>query len=146
MVNLYRMRMLMSRKTVKILWRIEQEQARATKITTVLTGMPRGSGGHDQVADGAVRLTELREAYGEAIAELEQMRHELQPLINTLDDVDLRAAMYLRYIKGCKPEEIADAISMADRTIYRYLLRAENELCRRYPDKVVHGNIPQNCQ
>ena len=147
MVNLYRMRMLMSRKTVKILWRIEQEQARATKITTVLTGMPRGGGGgHDQVADGAVRLTELKEAYGEAIAELEQMQEELRPLIDTLENTDLRASMRLRYLKGYKPEEIADAISLADRTIYRYLLRAENELCRRYPDKVIHGNIPQSCQ
>lgn len=146
MVNLYRMRMLMSRKTVKLLWRIEQEQARATKITTVMTGMPRGSGGHDQVADGAIKITELKEAYSDTIAELEIMRQELLPLINTLDDVDLRAAMLLRYIKGRRPEEIADAISLADRTIYRYLLRAENELCRRYPDKVIHGGIPQNCQ
>ena len=92
MVNLYRMRMLMSRKTVNLLWRIEQEQARATKITTVLTGMPRGGKGSDQVADGAVRITELKEAYSESIAELEMMRQELLPLINTLDNVDLRAA------------------------------------------------------
>jgi DNA-directed RNA polymerase specialized sigma24 family protein len=146
MVNLYRMRMLMSRKTVKLLWRIEQEQARATKTTTILTGMPRGSGGNDQVADGAIKITELKEAYSDTVAELEQMRQELLPLINTLDNVDLRAAMLLRYIKGRRPEEIADAICLADRTIYRYLLRAENELCRRYPGKVIHGNIPENCQ
>ena len=146
MVNLYRMRMLMSRKTVKLLWRIEQEQARATKTTVILTGMPRGSGGHDQVADGAIRITELKEAYSDTVAELELMRQELLPLINTLENVDLRAAMLLRYIKGRRPEEIADAICLADRTIYRYLMRAENELCRRYPDRVIHGNTPENCQ
>ncbi|MBO7710283.1 MAG: DUF1492 domain-containing protein [Oscillospiraceae bacterium] len=139
MVNLYRMRMLMSRKTVKLLWRIEQEQARATKVTTVLTGMPHSVSGHDQVADGAIKITELKEAYSDTVAELEQMRQELLPLINSLDNVDLRAAMLLRYIKGRRPEEIADAICLADRTIYRYLVRAENELCRRYPDKVIHG-------
>ena len=44
MVNLYRMRQLMNRKTVSILWQIEQEQAKATKVTTVITGMPRGGG------------------------------------------------------------------------------------------------------
>ena len=38
MVNLYRMRQLL-RQTVKVQWRIEREQARATKVTTVLTGM-----------------------------------------------------------------------------------------------------------
>ena len=146
MVNLYRMRMLMNRKTVKILWKIEQAQATATKITAQLTGMPHGGAGYDQVSEGAIKISELKEAYGEVIAELSDMRDELEPLINTLDNVDLRAAMQLRYIKGYNPEEIADAICLADRTIYRYLMRAENELCRRYPDKVIHGNIPQNCQ
>ena len=146
MVNLYRMRMLMNRKSVKLLWKIEQEQARATKITTSLTGMPRGGSCNDQVADGAIKITELKEAYGNTMAELERMQEELRPLIDTLDNADLRAAMFLRYIKGCRPEQIADAISLADRTIYRYLVRAENELCRRYPDKVIHGQVPENCQ
>lgn len=145
MVNLYRMRMLMGRQMTKIMWRIEQEEARATKTTTVLTGMPRGGGGHDQVADGAIRILELKEAYGSAFSELERMRDELTPLIQTIENVDLRAAMHLRYIKGRSPEDIADAICLADRTIYRYLKRAENELCRRYPDKVMHGPT-ENCQ
>ena len=145
MVNLYRMRMLI-RQTVKIQWKVEQEQARATKITTVLTGMPRGGGGHNQVEDGAIKITELKEAYSEVICELERMRAEVDPLISTLEDANLRAAMRLRYIKGYKPEEIADAISLADRTVFRYMKRGENELCRRYPDIVIHGNIPESCQ
>ena len=61
MVNLYRMRQLI-RQTVKVQWKLEQEEARATKITTVLTGMPRGGGNHDQVQDGAIKLAELKEA------------------------------------------------------------------------------------
>lgn len=146
MVNLFRMRMMMGRMTIKMQWKLEQEQARATKITTVLTGMPRGGKGSDQVAEGAIKISELKEALSETMAELEQMREELKPLINTLDNVDLRVAMHLRYIKGCSPKDIAAAIPVADRTIYRYLVRAENELCHRYPDKVIHGNIPQNCQ
>ena len=146
MVNLYRMRMLMTRRTIKVYWKIEQAQARATKITTTLTGMPRGGSGHDQVADGAIDITELKEQYEEIIGELSRMREELEPLISTIDNIDVRVAMHLRYIKGCRPEDIADAICLADRTVYRYLKRAENELCRRYPDKVIHGNLPQNCQ
>ena len=50
MVNLYRMRLLI-RQTVKVQWKLEQEEARATKITTVLTGMPRSEGQYDQVGD-----------------------------------------------------------------------------------------------
>lgn len=146
MVNLYRMRMLMNRKTINILWKIEQEEARATKITTTLTGMPRGGGQHDQVADGAIKLAELKEEYSELIDELTAMREELKPLIDTLENIDLRVVMRLRYIKGYSPEKIADAVTLADRTIYRYLVRAENELCKKYPGKVIHGKIPQNCQ
>lgn len=140
------MRQLINRKTTRILWQIEQEEARATKITAQLTGMPRGGSGVNQVEDGAIRLTELKEAYAEVISELYNMRLELEPLISALENADLRAAMRLRYIEGRRPEEIADAICLADRTIYRYLVRAENELCRRYPDKVSNSNIPKNCQ
>ena len=88
MVNLYRMRQLMNRKTVSILWQIEQEQAKATKVTTVITGMPRGGGQHDQVSSGAIKLAELKEVYSELISELETMRNELAPLIDTLDNIE----------------------------------------------------------
>ena len=108
--------------------------------------MPRGGGQHDQVADGAIKLAELKEEYSELIDELTAMREELKPLIDTLENIDLRVVMRLRYIKGYSPEKIADAVTLADRTIYRYLVRAENELCKKYPGKVIHGKIPQNCQ
>ena len=44
--------------------------------------------------------------------------------------------MRLRYIKGFSPEDIAEAIHRSDRSIYYYLSRAENEICRKHPDKV----------
>ena len=64
MVNLYRMRLLM-RYTIKVRWKVEQEMARATKITATLTGMPRGGAGHDQVADGADFDSSAKELFGE---------------------------------------------------------------------------------
>ena len=139
-INLNRMRFLL-RNTARIRWRVEQEEAKATKITTVLTGMPRGSNNHSQVEDGAIKLTELKEAYHEVLEELEAMQAALDPLISTIENADLRAAMRLRYIDGHRPETIADAIPLADRTVYRYLKRGENELCKRYPDQVSHDNI-----
>ena len=135
MVNLYRMRQLI-RQTVKVQWKLEQEQARATKITTSITGMPHGGGNHDKVQEGAIKLIELKEAYGEVMTELERMRSELDPLISALADADDRAVMRLRYIKGYSPEDIAEAIHRSDRSIYYYLSRAENELCRSHPREV----------
>lgn len=135
MIYLYRMRQLI-RQTVKVEWRIEQEQARATKITTTITGMPRGGSQHDQVQDGAIRIAELKEAYREILSELEQMRTELDTLISQMVDADDRAVMRLRYIKGWSPEDIAEAIHRTDRSVYYYLSRAEDVLVREYPDKV----------
>ena len=135
MVNLYQMRQLM-RRTLKVQWKIEQEEARATKITTVITGMPHGGGGHDQVADGAINISEIKAAYREVLGELQQMRDELDPLISSLENADDRAVMRLRYINGFSPEDIAEAIHRTDRSIYYYLSRAEDLLARKYPDKV----------
>ena len=135
MIYLYRMRQLI-RQTVKVEWRIEQEQARATKATTIITGMPRGGGQRDQVQEGAIKITELKEAYREIISELEQMRAELDPLISRMVDADDRAVMRLRYIKGFSPEDIAEAIHRTDRSVYYYLSRAEDVLVREYPEKV----------
>lgn len=135
MINLFRMRQLL-RQTVKVQWKIEQEEARATKITTVLTGMPRGGGQHDQVQDGAIRVAELRDAYREIMEELDTAQAALDPLISELDDADDRAVMRLRYIKGFSPEDIAEAIHRTDRSVYYYLSRAEDQLARRFPDKV----------
>lgn len=135
MVNLYQMRQLM-RRTLKVRWKIEQEEAKATKTTTVITGMPHGGGGHDQVADGAINILEIKAAYREVLDDLERMRNELDPLINALENPDDRAVMRLRYINGFSPEDIAEAIHRTDRSIYYYLSRAEDQLVRKYPDKV----------
>jgi DNA-directed RNA polymerase specialized sigma24 family protein len=135
MINLYRMRQLM-RLTIKVRWKVEKEMAKATKITAVLTGMPHGGGGHDKVADGAIQIDEIKQAYREVLADLEQMQRELDPLIDTLENPDDRAVMRLRYIECYSPEDIAEAIHRTDRSVYYYLSRAEDQLARRYPEKV----------
>jgi len=140
-INLFRMRQLM-RQIPRKLWQIEQERAKATKITTVLTGMPRASGNHSQVEDGAIKLAELEEAYADALSELYGMRQMLEPLIDTLEDARLSATMRLRYIKGYSQDEIAESIYVATRTVRRYLCQAEKELCKRYPDQVSADGVP----
>lgn len=134
-MNLYRMRQLM-RDTIKVRWRVEKEMARATKVTTVLTGMPRGGSGHDQVSEGAIKVDEVKAAYREVLEELEQMQRELDPLIDKLENPDDRAVMRLRYIEGYSPEDIAEAIHRTDRSVYYYLSRAEDQLARKFPEKV----------
>ena len=135
MINLYRMRKLI-RDTVKLQWKVEQERANATKITTAMTGMPRGSDNHSRVEDGVIKITDVTDAYREVVTELEAMRSELDPLISTLENADDRDVMRLRYIKGFSSEDIAEAIHRTDRSIYYYLSRAEDQLARMYPERV----------
>ena len=136
MVKLGRMRQLI-KQLPPMLFDLERAGANATKITTTLTGMPRGSDNHSKVEDGAILISALRDAYDEAFNELNMMQDELEPLINTLDNVDYIAAMRLRYLMRFKPEEIADKKHFTDRTIYRYLKRAEALLIEMHPEKVM---------
>lgn len=135
MIILSRMRRLIQ-QTVKVQWRIEQEYARATKITTSITGMPHGGALHDQVQDGGIKLAELKEAYADLFKELDQMRAELNKLIGTLENANARPAMRLRYIMGYSPNDIAQAIGKSNRTVYNYLSWAEDQLVRKFPDQV----------
>ena len=135
MVKFSRMRVLI-KHTVNLQWRKEREMARATKSTATITGMPRATDNHSKTEDGAIRISEVQDAYREVISELEAMRSELNPLLNSLDNPDHLAAMRLRYIKGYSPEDIAEANSKTPRSIYYYLSQAENKLARMYPEKV----------
>ena len=136
MIILCRMRRLI-KQVPPMLWDIELAEANATKITATITGMPRGSDNHSKVEDGAIKISALKDAYAEVIDELNVMREELSPLIDTLEDPDDRAVMRLRYIKGFRPEEFAHERYRTARSIYYYLKRAEDSLIRMYPDKIM---------
>ena len=136
MIILCRMRRLI-KQIPPMLWDIKLAEANATKITATITGMPRGSDNHSKVEDGAIKIMAMKDAYAEVIDELKVMREQLEPLIDTLDDPDDRAVMRLRYINGFRPEEFAHERYRTARSIYYYLKRAEDELVRRYPDKVM---------
>ena len=70
MVNLSRMRTLIAYEQRLRFDRLKK-LAKATKITTTITGMPRGSGTGNKIQDGAIELVEVREAYREVIDELQ---------------------------------------------------------------------------
>ena len=109
MVNLSRMRTLIGYER-RLKLRYMKKLSDATKITTQLTGMPRGSGNHSQVESGAIELAEVEEAYKEVFEELGQMRIELAPLIDTLDNDDDRGVLRLRYIDGWDLQQIPEAV------------------------------------
>ena len=135
MVNLSRMRVLIALEQRLRFTRLKK-LAKATKITTTITGMPRGSGTGDKVADGAIELTEVGEAYREVINELGMMRKELDSLLPSLDNPDDIGVMRLRYIDGYKLQDIPEAVNLSERAMYYHLSGAERKLARMYPDRL----------
>lgn len=137
MVNLKKMRILI-RHEQRLMRRKDRIFANATKVTTVLTGMPHGGNGNkSQVETGAIELAEVEESYREVLDELNKMRTELEDMLTHLDDPDDIGIMRLRYIVGHYPEEIPDLVNLSRRAMFYHLSGAEKKLMRLFPDKVI---------
>ena len=135
MVNLTRMRVLISYER-RLRFKYQKKLANATKVTTQLTGMPRGSGNHSQVEDGAIELAEVEEAYREIFDELKRMRAELDQLLKQLDNPDDIGIMRLRYIEGMDLIAIPAAVGLSERAMFYHLSGAERKLIRKFPEKI----------
>jgi len=133
MVNFHRMRFLINRLPAAR-FRVDKAIARATKTTTVLNGMPHGSSVRSPVEDGVILVEYARQALESITTELEKMRAELAPLIESLESPLQKNAMRMRYIEGHSVREIAYSLNYSEQHIFRVLTIAErktqkNESC-----------------
>lgn len=126
MTDLSRMRKLM-RQLPRKLRAIDDAMARATNITPSLSGMPHGSGVHSKVEDGALDVTAARDAYRELLVQLAEMRGELEPYIDRIEDVSIRVCMRLRYIQGLSvyDQQFTNTACLCERVCYRKLEKGE---------------------
>ncbi len=125
MVDLRRMRYLINRLPMAQ-FRRDKAMAKATKITSVLTGMPRGGhGAGSQVEEGVILLELASRALEEIETELKTMREELGPVIEQMDPPLQKRAMWMRYMEGRSVREIAYALNYSEQHIFRVLDRAE---------------------
>jgi len=127
MVNFSRMRFLINRLPAAR-FRVDKAIARATKTTTILTGMPRGSGTGSQTEEGVLLIDYARQALESITTELEGMRTELKPLIESLESPLQKNAMWMRYIEGHSVREIAYCLNYSEQHIFRILTIAENKI------------------
>lgn len=132
MVDLKRMRVLMQTMP-SILWEIEQKEANATRVTSPITGMVYSHNGSNRQEEANIMLISVRDAYREAVEELENLREQLKPLLPRLEDDTERAIIRLRYIYGYDPQKIAQAVSYHPRTVLRKLNSAEQKLMQMDP-------------
>lgn len=127
MVDLKRMRYLIN-TIPDVLWIAERRMASATRITSYISGMPRGGGGGNHQEDANIAYADAMEAYREVLNELRSMQDELEPMIERLADHNEKGAMRMRYLMGHKIAEISEALECDPKTIYNYLTRAESRI------------------
>lgn len=113
----------------RLLWDVERKTADATRITSSITGMPRGGGVNGQETS-YIALSEVIDAYREAEAELNAMREELDTQLYRMDDVKGKAYIRLRYLKGYSLDDIAKQEGKDRTTVWRIISNAERFLTR----------------
>lgn len=121
----------------RILEEIDNARENATRRTLLLDGMPHNRKGQSKVENGAVAVADLEAQHAELLASLERMRTELAEMICSVEDVDRRAVLRLYYLKGYKPEQIADGIGSCVRSVFRYMKDGKADLIRLFPGCVI---------
>jgi len=127
MVNLRRMRFLINRLPAAR-FRVDKAMANATRVTSVLTGMPRGSASDDRMAENVILLDLAKQARDQIATELDDMRKQLGPMIEALDVPLQKSAMRLRYMEGRSVREIAYSLNYSEQHIFRILQQAERKI------------------
>ena len=126
MVDLRRMRFLINRLPAAR-FRVDKAMANATRVTSVLTGMPRGSTSDDRMAENVILLDLAKQARDQIATELEDMRKQLGPMIEALDVSLQKSAMRLRYMEGRSVREIAYSLNYSEQHIFRILQQTERK-------------------
>lgn len=127
MIDFYSMRDLM-RRVDRAYDNLRVIQSRATRVTPVLTGMPRGGSTSDMVGDGAVDAVKARQAYEGLKGQLRQMQSELLPRLAEIENPLYREILRKRYIECKSVTFIAIDAGYSREGIYRILRQCEQEI------------------
>ena len=127
MIDFRKMRKLINRLPMAR-FRVDQAKSRATRVTPVLTGMPRGSGGGSQTEEGAILIMIASEKYESMKAELKKMQDTLSPIIEGISDPLQKNVLRMRYMECRSVREIAYFLNYSEQHIFRILQRVERKL------------------
>lgn len=120
-------------------------RSRAEKVTTVVTGMPGGSGAGSQLQDAVDKIMCVEEEINTSIDELRAVREEIEAAIHTVSDETLQTLLQMRYIDGNTFEQIAVNLNYTFRHITRLHRRALQKLlvldnfenCNKMEEKII---------
>lgn len=129
MIDFQRIRLL-NKEEQDLRWRIIRAEARATRTTTNLTGMPRSGGFSNRMEEVIVEIATMKEAYIQITEELSVKKAELEKAIKVIKNPFVLLSIRMRYINGQKIKEICTALSYSDRQVLRFLKQGEREINR----------------
>lgn len=87
--------------------KIEELQAMAESITQKVTGMPSGGNVSDKVGNAVVAIITYKEMLAQAIQRDIELSMKINQYILTVEDVQLRQIMFLRFIEHLTWREVA---------------------------------------
>ena len=101
----------------------------ATRKTSIITGMPKGTGVSSQVENAVVKAEVFEEKYDELCEEQKDIYKRLR--IESMDKLTQQESDVLQkaYPQGKKTEQIAQEMHLTERHIYRIKKQAINKLC-----------------
>ena len=108
--------------------RIRRLRDASERITTQLTGMPRGSSGEDRLAAIVSEITDLETELCEKIVKIEREMQEADKLIDELPDATHRRLLRLRYYEGLSWKKIGKIMHYDVSTLLRKEKKALKEL------------------
>ena len=108
---------------------IEQTKCKLTKITSVLSDMPKGSSNDDKMAENIARLLGL---VSEHIKIMEEEENNLIKITNKINMVEqpYKNILELRFVNGLKVEEISVELNKE----YRYTRKLIRKSIIKYAD------------
>ena len=96
-----------------------------------LDGMPRSSG-NKGLEEQVARIDAIRRKAERAREKVLRMLEDIEDRIDALEDMDQRLVIKMRYIYGCRWDEIATGANMSQRTVYYIHGKALEEMRKRW--------------
>ncbi|MCR5663568.1 MAG: DUF1492 domain-containing protein [Oscillospiraceae bacterium] len=111
-------------------------EARATRVTPILSGVPHGAGDRDGLL---ASLADLSRDYGRMLVEAERRELELNRFLDALPTMESRLILKLYYLDRLSWPKVLERLRVAgldvsERKLYRLRERALAEAARAYSE------------
>jgi len=103
-------------------------ETKLTRITPILSDMPKGGGDNDKMSAGISKLVEMKKEYWQRISQLRDYQKKCETIVFGLSCSIYRFILYQRYFKYRSFNEISEMSNYS----YRHICRLHGEALKEY--------------